>query len=140
MRPMGPEEEQVVASAPEALRAMLLALRERILALHPEATIVAWPKQRIVSFGTGPRKMSEHYLFLAVHPQHVNLGLYRGAELPAPAGVLVEGSGKGLRHVKIRSLEALEQPAMAALAALMRHAYEERAAATAASAPRGPKR
>jgi hypothetical protein len=34
-----------------------------------------------------------------------------GADLPDPEGLL-EGGGKLLRHVKIRSLEDLEQPAL----------------------------
>jgi len=33
---------------------------------------------------------------------HVNVGLFRGAELSDPEGLL-EGSGKYMRHVKIRS-------------------------------------
>ena len=32
---------------------------------------------------------------------HVNVGFFRGAELADPAGLL-EGSGKSMRHVKLR--------------------------------------
>jgi hypothetical protein len=30
-------------------------------------------------YGVGPKKMSEHYAYLAVHPRHVNLGCNYGA-------------------------------------------------------------
>ena len=33
---------------------------------------------------------------------HVNVGFFRGAELPDPTGLL-EGDGKFMRHVKLRS-------------------------------------
>jgi len=39
---------------------------------------------------------------------HVSLGFYRGTELPDPQGLL-EGTGKILRHVKLTSLDELEQ-------------------------------
>jgi hypothetical protein len=36
-------------------------------------------RQRIASYGIGPKKMSEHYAYIALHSTHVNLGFYRGA-------------------------------------------------------------
>ena len=55
---------------------------------------------------------------------YVRLGLYRGAELPDPSGLL-EGHGKVHRHVKLRTSEDLDRPAlrdlMAAAAANARH-------------------
>ena len=41
--------------------------------------------------------------------REIYLGFYYGADLKAPAG-LMEGSGKGLRHVKITSLSQLDKP------------------------------
>jgi Domain of unknown function (DU1801) len=72
---------------------------------------IAWPKQRILSFGVGPKKMSEHHCYIAVYAAHINLGFYHGATLTDPYGIL-EGTGKGLRHVKISSLEAAKNPAI----------------------------
>jgi Domain of unknown function (DU1801) len=69
----------------------------------------AWPKQRIVSFGVGPKKMSEHHCYIAVYASHVNLGFYHGASLGAASGML-EGTGKGLRHIKLASLAAAKDP------------------------------
>ena len=43
--------------------------------------------------------------------KYVTLGLWQGALLPNPDG-LIEGTGKRMRHVKVRSMEHLEAPAL----------------------------
>jgi hypothetical protein len=93
----------VLESAEPPLREICEALRERITALHPDAVEIVWKRQRIASYGVGPKKMSEHYAYIAPQGKHVNLGFYRGAGLNDPSGLL-EGTGKELRHVKIRSV------------------------------------
>jgi hypothetical protein len=45
---------------------------------------------------------------------HVNVGFFRGAELADPAGLL-EGTGKFMRHVKLRPDRPLDSPALVAL-------------------------
>ena len=45
---------------------------------------------------------------------HVNVGFFRGAELADPAALL-EGSGKFMRHVKLRPGDAVDVEALAAL-------------------------
>ncbi|MGD9943594.1 MAG: DUF1801 domain-containing protein [Burkholderiaceae bacterium] len=52
---------------------------------------------------------------------HVNVGFFRGAELADPAGLL-EGTGRFMRHVKLRPRHEVED---AALAALIRSAYDD---------------
>ncbi len=52
---------------------------------------------------------------------HVNLGFYRGASLPDPAGVL-EGKGKLMRHVKLRPGNDLDERA---IRRLVDHAYAD---------------
>lgn len=52
---------------------------------------------------------------------HVNVGFFRGAELPDPTGLL-EGTGKFMRHVKIRPGQAIDARA---LEHLIRVAYED---------------
>ncbi len=42
----------------------------------------------------------------------VNFVLYQGANLNDPSG-LIEGTGKSMRHVKLRSLRDIRQPAFA---------------------------
>lgn len=50
---------------------------------------------------------------------HVNVGFFRGAELEDPAGLL-EGTGKRMRHVKLRPDDATDA---AALTRLIEAAY-----------------
>ena len=52
---------------------------------------------------------------------HVNVGFFYGAELPDPAGLL-EGSGKRMRHVKLRPGAAMNS---AALRKLIEEAYSD---------------
>jgi hypothetical protein len=40
----------------------------------------------------------------AVFAKHVGIEFWRGSTLPDPAGI-VEGTGKNLRHVKLRTIE-----------------------------------
>src|SRR6185503_2504772 len=55
------------------------------------------------TFGVGPRKMSDGYAYIMPMRGYINLGFYQGALLADPQRLL-EGTGKALRHVKIRSL------------------------------------
>lgn len=51
---------------------------------------------------------------------HVNIGFFRGAELDDPDGIL-EGTGKFMRHVKIRPEDQINQRA---LTDMIRRAYD----------------
>ena len=66
--------------------------------------------------------MSEHYAYIAVLGSHVNLGFYHGASLTDPSGLL-EGSGRDLRHVKVRNVASAKDPA---ITALLREAIADR--------------
>lgn len=107
-------EGEVIRLAGDRLAPVALALRDLILSVHADAHILAWPRLRIISFGLGPRKMEEHYVFIAVHAGHVNLGLYHGAALDCP-GMPLAGTGKTLRHIKVRSPQEILAPAFRAL-------------------------
>lgn len=41
------------------------------------------------------------FAYVDAFKAHVNVGFFRGAEIPDPAGLL-EGTGKRMRHVKLR--------------------------------------
>lgn len=104
----------ILVSARPELRAVAQSLRRQIAALHSRFVEVVWSKQKIASFGVGPRKMTDHYAYIAVHDSHVNLGFYHGASLPDPAGLL-EGTGKRLRHIKLRDASCAKSRAVVAL-------------------------
>lgn len=94
--------EEVLAGASTTVRETALALRRLIAEIMPGVTEVAWPKQKTVGYGVGPKKMSEHFCYLALHTNHVNLGFFYGTDLDDPKELL-EGTGKSLRHVKLAS-------------------------------------
>ena len=57
--------------------------------------------------------------YVNVFTSHVNVGFFRGAILPDPAGLL-QGNGKFMRHVKLRPGAATNE---AALSTLIANAY-----------------
>ncbi len=59
--------------------------------------------------------------YVNVFTSHVNVGFFHGASLPDPAGML-QGNGKYMRHVKLRSVEAANA---AALSRLIEAAYSD---------------
>jgi hypothetical protein len=54
------------------------------------------------------------FAYVSAHAAHVNVGFYQGADLPDPAGLL-EGSGKRMRHVKVRFGKPVDEAAIGAL-------------------------
>ena len=92
------------------------ALREVVLADFPDAVEIVRLGDGAASYGVGPKKMSESHVYVAPKTAHVNLGFWHGVALPDPAGLL-EGTGKRMRHVKVRSVEDARRPEIAALVA-----------------------
>jgi len=56
------------------------------------------------------------FAYVGAFSRHVNIGFYHGASLPDPAGLL-EGSGKLMRHAKVRWGEPVDSEALNALIA-----------------------
>jgi hypothetical protein len=103
--------EEIAAAFEPRVRDLAVRTRALIAEVYPEVVEVPWVRQNVVGYGVGPKKMSEHFCYIAFHKDHVNLGFNQGAELPDPEGLL-EGPGKTLRHVKIAKPEDLEDPAL----------------------------
>ena len=61
------------------------------------------------------------FCYVGAFTAHVNVGFFQGASLEDPAGLL-EGSGKRMRHVKLRWAEPVNE---AALGALIDAAYRD---------------
>lgn len=96
------------------MRPIAERLREVIFDVDADAVEVVRLGDRAATYGLGPKKMSEGYVYVLPHKNWVNLGFYKGAELPDPAGLL-EGTGKKLRHIKTRSLADADRPEARAL-------------------------
>ncbi len=96
------------------MRPIANRLREIIVGVDPDTVEVVRLGDRAATYGVGPKKMSEGYSYIIPHKNWVNLGFYKGADLPDPAGIM-EGTGKKLRHVKVRTVEDAERPEIRAL-------------------------
>lgn len=70
------------------------------------------------------------FAYVAAFTDHVNVGFFHGAALPDPAGLL-EGTGKRMRHVKVRWGREIDA---AALAGLIAAAYRDMGARLAGDA------
>jgi Domain of unknown function (DU1801) len=97
----------LVQLSPE-VATLVTAADELIRRTDPDVVRVVWPHQKTVGYGVGPKKMSEHYAYLAVHPRHVNLGCNYGAHLDD--GGLLEGTGQNMRKMTVRAVADLDDP------------------------------
>jgi hypothetical protein len=95
------------------LQAIERALRTTIRTAFPAAIEQVDFANKLIAFGRSMKIRGLQFAIIA-HKSHVNLQLADGADLPDPQG-LIEGTGKRIRHVKIRSVEAASSPAVVAL-------------------------
>ena len=103
--------DEIVSSVSPHARQLAERARTLIQTVYPAVVEVPWPRQRVIGYGVGPKKMSEHFCYLSVSKDHINVGFMYGAELPDPEKLL-EGSGKLLRHVRITQPDQLSNPAL----------------------------
>lgn len=103
--------DEIVSGVSSQARQLAEQARALIQTVYPAVVEVPWPKQRVIGYGVGPKKMSEHFCYISVSKDHINLGFMYGAELPDPEGLLT-GEGKLLRHVRITRSEQLSDPAL----------------------------
>ncbi len=97
------------------------AVDELVRRTDPDVVRVVWPHQKTVGYGVGPKKMSEHYAYVAAYPRHINLGCNYGARLDD--GGLLEGTGQNMRKMTVRTVDALDDPR---LVPTLRAARQER--------------
>ncbi len=114
--------EELIANAEDSIAELATYVRNRIIELHADVVEVPRLGEKTAAYGFGEKKMSEAYAFLSVHKQHVNLGFYHADALEDPTNVL-EGNGKRIRHIKIRTQEDADNPDVTAL---LKASIEER--------------
>ena len=108
--------DRLLAEHTAELQAVERALRATIRSEDPDLVEQVDFGNKLIAFG---RSMQMRGLLFAIiaHQTWVNLQLADGADLPDPDGV-IEGTGKRIRHVKIRSVEAASSdPVVAAIRA-----------------------
>ena len=107
---LGTFKDALARSNPH-MRKLAAAVRTMIAEECPKAFEVPWPRLKVIGYGVGPKKSTEHFCYIAPHEEHVNLGFNYGLLLPDPER-LMEGGGKKFRHVKIRNLKDVERPGL----------------------------
>ena len=119
--PSTPDLQPLLDRLPAEVAALVTAADELVRRVDPDVVRVVWPHQRTVGYGVGPKKMSEHYAYLAVYERHLNLGCNYGARLDD--GGLLEGTGQNMRKLTVRTPGDLDDPR---LEPLLRAARRER--------------
>jgi hypothetical protein len=94
-------DRHLQATAP-AVADIARALRLTVLAGFPDAVETFDAADGLLAIGTG-RSMRNFRFAIIPHKAHVNLQLADGVDLPDPDG-RIEGTGKRVRHVKVRSV------------------------------------
>lgn len=115
----GPAKDKIQQAAFESLISKLdprmqnLARKARklITDVMPNVIESVWAQQGTSSYGTGPKKLSEHFTFFVFGKSHLSFGFYYGTELDDRDGIL-EGTGSKMRHVKISTAADLTNPAL----------------------------
>ena len=106
--------DQLLSGVEPRLAAIARRLRGMIRDVDASTVETVRLGDNAATYGVGPKKMTDGYAYIMPMRGYVNLGFYQGAVLADPERLL-EGTGKGLRHVKIRSLAEVDRLAVRAL-------------------------
>jgi hypothetical protein len=118
---LGTFDDALAHSNPQTKK-LANALRKLISTVYPKVVEVPWSRLQVIGYGVGPKKSTEHFCYIGLYGEHINLGFNYGMDLPDP-DKLLEGTGKKFRHVKIRNIEDVENPR---LKKLLQAAIKER--------------
>jgi hypothetical protein len=93
---------------------MALALRELLLDEMGPCYENIYDAYSAVAIGYGNSdRLRDGIFHIAVYSRHVNLGFNDGASLADPKGIL-QGAGKQIRHLTIKTAEDLDRPELRA--------------------------
>jgi hypothetical protein len=104
---MGENLQELLDKFAPEVQAIALTAREHILDLIPEAQEKVYLGYNAVNYGLSAG-MKGAFVSLVLHRAHVNLQFSQGAHLPDPGGLL-EGTGKSMRHVKLREVDTVRK-------------------------------
>lgn len=107
-----PAEGLLAKATPEA-RPLIEQTRLLIKRVIPEATEQVHMGWGVINYLAGS-KISDMVVAIAPHWTYINIQFADGVDLPDPGNHL-EGTGKRMRHVKIRGPEDLQNPDVRAL-------------------------
>ena len=101
------EVDAFVAKTEPPVRNLVKGLRQLVLDTAPEL-------QEAVKWSFPTYTLQGNVCNIVPYTKHVILGFFRGTDLADPRGLL-EGTGKNLRHVKVRVPKDIGRPAVRAL-------------------------
>ncbi len=107
---MSQSVEQFLLTYPDDVQELVHKARELVKEIVPDVREQVYEAYKTIGYGSGT-KIDAMFCYIAPLKDRINLGFYRGVVLPDANGLL-EGTGKLLRHVKVRSMGELEQPAL----------------------------
>ena len=109
--------EAFVARYTPAIAAQLRDARQRLLAHFPRGVEMVFDNYNALVFGIGPTGQSrDSFISIAGYPKWVTLFFLDGAGLADPEGLL-EGDGKQVRGIRLKTPADLDAPAVVALIA-----------------------
>jgi hypothetical protein len=109
-RPLPEQAAKVLDRFTDDVQEVVLRLRERVLAVAPNAHEIISDVGYTVSMQYGPDdKVGHAFCYIAGFSNHANLGFQRGAALPDPEGVM-EGTGAHMRHIKFATVALTQAP------------------------------
>ena len=120
------EADALLAAYPDSVRQLANAARSALVKALPGATETVDKSSKLLGYSYGPGYKGL-VCTLLLSKTGVKLGIFRGAELPDPEGLL-RGAGKVHRHVQLRAPADLESPELKRLLAAALAAFRARAA------------
>ncbi|MEA2520318.1 MAG: hypothetical protein QOF49_2398 [Chloroflexota bacterium] len=96
--------DRLLAGHPPGIQAIARALRATVRDEFSDAIEQVDMSDGLIAFGRST-KIRGLVFAIIPHASWVNLQLADGVDLPDPEG-LIEGTGKRIRHVKVRTVEA----------------------------------
>jgi hypothetical protein len=130
--------ETFLAAYPEQVRETATAARRLLKAALPGVAETVDESAKLLGYSYGPGYKGD-VCTLIMSQTGVKLGIVRGAELPDP-GHLLTGTGKVHRHVQLRGVEDVQQPALNQLLQAALAAWRERNARATNARTEGGKR
>jgi hypothetical protein len=108
---MTTELDVFLSSHSREAREIVLCLRAFILDVFPQLDEQIDAKSGIIAYGYGQKGCKGLVCAIQPHIKHVNLIFSKGTQISDPAHLLV-GTGKQARHVKFKSEEEIQNPAL----------------------------
>ncbi|MEX0813955.1 MAG: DUF1801 domain-containing protein [Chitinophagales bacterium] len=92
--------DDYIANADKPLKDILLKLRQLIAEAVPKA-------KENFKWGQPVYTTEKDFCYLKLNKQHINIGFFNFEKITDPNNLL-EGSGKNMRHIKIRSISDID--------------------------------